>query len=71
MEVQAMNSKSVIRMLRREVPGAKVEFGGSGHLKLRLPNGKLVTVSATPSGTNNFLRAVRGTIKRQLRKGVL
>lgn len=63
------STMKVIRMLRAEVPDAEIGFAGSGHIKMTLPNGRNVYVSATPSDEHFFMQSVRADIKRALRKG--
>jgi hypothetical protein len=70
MEMPSMTStQKVIRMLRTEVPGAEISFAGSGHIRMTLPNGRNIYVSATPSDEVYFLQNVRADIKRALRGG--
>ena len=49
------------RELRRLYPAAKLEVTHGGHLRLRLPNGKMVHVSSTP-GCQSFLDRVRADV---------
>jgi uncharacterized protein (DUF849 family) len=70
MEMQAMTStQRVLRLLRAEVPDAEIKFTGGGHIKMTLPNGKSVFVSASPSDEYFFMRTVKADIKRALRGG--
>jgi hypothetical protein len=49
--------------LKREFPFAVIDTTDGNHLRLRLPNGKFVTVSNTP-GCVNFLHNVRRDVRR-------
>lgn len=55
--------RKIERELRREFPGAVLEPTGSGHYRLRLPNGRFVIVAASPS-SRRFMQNVRATVKR-------
>jgi hypothetical protein len=59
--------KKIYRELQREFPAAKIENANGGHIRLRLPNGRSVFVSATPS-CRLFLKNVRGDVKRAERR---
>jgi hypothetical protein len=70
MEMQEMTStQRVLRLLRAEVPEAEIKFTGGGHIKVTLPNGKSVFVSASPSDEYFFMRSVKADIKRAMQGG--
>ena len=58
-------TRKIERLLRREYPTFKLSYTGSGHIRLRLPNGAQVIVSATPSD-GRFIKNVRTTVRRAL-----
>lgn len=62
-----ISTQKIFRMLRDEVPEAEISFTGGGHIKVALPNGKLVFVSASPSDERYFLQNVKADLKRALR----
>jgi len=57
--------RKIIRELRREFPAATVEVAAGNHYRLRLSNGRSVTVSATP-GDRRFLQNVRSNVRREM-----
>jgi len=61
--------RKIHRELVRLCPGARIEKARSGHYRIRLPNGKVVMASSTPSdrfALNNVRRDVRrATASRQ------
>ena len=59
--------RKVERALRQAFPSARVETTSGGHLRLRLPNGKSVIVSSTPS-CRFWLRHVRADVQRKLKE---
>ena len=63
-----MSTQKIIRELRAEFPFAEVSLSNGGHIRLRLPNGRLVFVSATPSD-RAFMRHVRRNVKQQMMGG--
>jgi hypothetical protein len=56
-------TRRIERELRREFPFAEISVSGSSHYRLRLPNGKLVTTSSTPS-CPYWLDNVKRDVKR-------
>jgi hypothetical protein len=61
-----MGTKKLERQLRSEFPYADIGHTGSGHFKITLPNGKVVTASATPSDEGHTLRNIRADVKRKM-----
>ena len=60
-----MNLK-VARELKREFPDATLEMTRGNHLRLRLPNGRSVFTSLTPS-TSRWMKYVKAEVRRQMR----
>jgi hypothetical protein len=56
-----------LRELRREFPFAEIRVTGSSHYAIVLPNGRMVTTSATPR-CRDVMRRVRADVRRQLKK---
>jgi hypothetical protein len=63
-----MAQLKIIRTLQTEFPFAEVSITNGGHIRLQLPNGRLVFVSATPSD-RAFMRHVRRNVKHQMMGG--
>jgi hypothetical protein len=55
--------RKLVRELRREIPGVVISTSGGNHLRLKLPNGGELFVSATPSDRRT-MRNVRAAIRR-------
>jgi hypothetical protein len=62
-----MGVKKRMRELRAEYPGAKLEFTGGCHIRMRLPSGRFVIASATPSD-HRVRHQIRKTVRRAERK---
>jgi hypothetical protein len=62
----------MIRKLERELqkafPNAVIEATNGGHYRLRLPNGRAVTVAGTPS-CRRFMRNVVADVRPQMKQG--
>ena len=59
--------KKIKRDLKRAFPQAKIEKTHNGHYRIKLPNGRTVMASSTPScpyALNNIKRDVRRTMTR-------
>ena len=52
--------------LKREFPVIEITVTGSNHYRLRLPNGRSVFCSATPSDRRS-MKIIRAEIRRQAR----
>jgi hypothetical protein len=57
------STQKIIRELRREYPGSEIGFTGKGHIKLKLPDGRMFTMAATPSD-GNFLKQIKRGIRK-------
>jgi len=57
-----MSVKKRMRELRAEYPGAKLEITGGSHIRMRMPSGKFIIVSSTPSD-----HRVRHKIRKSIR----
>jgi len=62
-----MGMKKRMRELRAEYPGTKLELTGGGHIRMRLPSGKFIIVSATPSD-HRVRHKIRNTVRHVERK---
>jgi hypothetical protein len=63
-----MRHRKIERELKAEFPFAVISTTGKAHYRLRLPNGKVIFTSATPSCA--FARHnVRADVKRAMRHG--
>jgi hypothetical protein len=58
-----MSTQQIRRMLRDEYPEATIDMTGSGHIRLRFPDGAVVIVSSSPS-KNYFMKHVHADVKR-------
>jgi hypothetical protein len=63
-----MSTQRVRRMLRDEFPDAELVVSGRDHIRLRFPDGIMVTVSNSPS-RSHWIDEVRRDVRR-LRNGV-
>jgi hypothetical protein len=63
MEMPMTSTQKIIRQLRREYPGSEIGFTGKGHIKLRLLDGRVFTMAASPSD-GNFLKQIRRGIRK-------
>jgi hypothetical protein len=60
--------RKIVRELRRQFPDVVVEVSNGSHYRLKLPNGRVVMVSATPSD-RRFMQNVRSDVRRTERTG--
>jgi hypothetical protein len=59
--------KKILRELKREFPGSRIETTGGNHLRVRLVNGKSVFTSSTPS-CPHYLKHIRGDVRRLMKE---
>jgi hypothetical protein len=59
--------RKIERDLRRAFPFVRIETTGGNHLRLRLPNGKTVIASNTPS-CSLYMRNIRSDVRRAMRE---
>lgn len=59
--------KKLRRELEKEFPYAVIEMANGGHLRLRLPNGRSVFTSSTPSDRRTLMN-LRSEVRRTLSK---
>jgi len=62
------STQKIKRILRQEYPGTEITHTDGGHLRLVLPNGAKLFISATPSDEHFFWRNVRADIRRKLKE---
>lgn len=63
----SISTQRIRRMLREEFPEAEQSMTGSGHIRLRFPNGTQVTCSASPS-CPHFMSHVRQNVRRYTKR---
>jgi hypothetical protein len=57
--------RKIERELRREFPEAEIEITNNSHYRIKLPNGRTVTTSQSPS-CPFYLRKVRADVRRAM-----
>jgi hypothetical protein len=60
-------TRKIVRELKREFPFAEIEITRGGHLRLRLPNGRIVIVASTPRRPLSVCH-LRTVVRRQMRR---
>lgn len=58
----SISTQRVLRELREAYPTAELSFTGSGHIRMRFPDGAIVFVSASPSKIH-FMTYVHQDVK--------